>query len=64
METAYSSETSTFVTKLHGVDNQNTSLTAKLLLALASTEILDSESYGTHDHVLPSDFSGSHTRAP
>jgi hypothetical protein len=34
-------------------------LTAKLLLALASTLILGSESYGTHDHIVLSDLSGS-----
>jgi hypothetical protein len=34
-------------------------LTAKLLLALASTVTLGSESHGTHDHVLLSDGSGS-----
>jgi hypothetical protein len=34
-------------------------LTAKLLLALASTLILGSEYYGTHDHILLSDGSGS-----
>jgi hypothetical protein len=34
-------------------------LTAKLLLALASTVILDFELYGTLDHILLSDGSGS-----
>jgi hypothetical protein len=34
-------------------------LTAKLLLALASTVILGSESHRTHDHILLSDGSGS-----
>jgi uncharacterized membrane protein YkvI len=34
-------------------------LTAKLLLALASTVILGSESHGTHDLILLSDGSGS-----
>jgi hypothetical protein len=34
-------------------------LTAKLLLALASTVILGSESRGTHDHILLSGGSGS-----
>jgi hypothetical protein len=34
-------------------------LTAKLLLALASTVILGSESHGTHDYILLSDGSGS-----
>jgi hypothetical protein len=32
-------------------DAQQTNLTAKLLLALASTVILGSESQGSHDHV-------------
>jgi hypothetical protein len=36
-----SSETSIFVTKLHSVQKQSITLTAKLLLALASTAILD-----------------------
>jgi hypothetical protein len=31
-------------------------LTAKLLLALRSTEILGSESQGTHDHILFSEI--------
>jgi hypothetical protein len=31
----------------------------KLLLELASTVILGSETHGTHDHVLPSHNSGS-----
>jgi hypothetical protein len=34
-------------------------LLAKLLLALASTVILGSESHGTHDHILHSDGFGS-----
>jgi hypothetical protein len=34
-------------------------LTAKLLLALASTAIIGFESHGTHDHILLSDGSGS-----
>jgi hypothetical protein len=34
-------------------------LTAKLLLALASTEIFCSERQETHDRILPSDGSGS-----
>jgi hypothetical protein len=34
-------------------------LTAKLLLALASTAIMGSESHGAHDHILLSDGSGS-----
>jgi hypothetical protein len=34
-------------------------LPAKLLLALSSTVILDSESHGTHGHILLSDGSGS-----
>jgi hypothetical protein len=34
-------------------------MTAKLLLALASTVILGSESHETHDHTLLSDGSGS-----
>jgi hypothetical protein len=34
-------------------------LTAKLLLGLASTVILDSESHGTHGHILLSEGSGS-----
>jgi hypothetical protein len=39
-------------------------LTAKLLLALASTVILDSQSHGTHDHILLSDGSGSLHHSP
>jgi hypothetical protein len=35
------------------------SLAAKLVLALASTVILGSESHGTCDHILLSDSSGS-----
>jgi hypothetical protein len=34
-------------------------LTAKLLLVLASSVVLDSESHGTHDHILLSDDSRS-----
>jgi hypothetical protein len=34
-------------------------LTAKLLLALATTVIFGSESRGTHDHILLSNVSGS-----
>jgi hypothetical protein len=39
-------------------------LTAKLLLALASTVILGSESHGTHYHILLSDGSGSIQTSP
>jgi hypothetical protein len=34
-------------------------LSGKLLLVFASTVFLDSESCGTHDHILPSHDSGS-----
>jgi hypothetical protein len=42
MKAECSPETSIFVAKLHGVENQSTTMTAKLLLALASTAILES----------------------
>jgi hypothetical protein len=39
------------------------SLTAKLLLALVITLILDFESQGTHKHILPSNGSGSQSQS-
>jgi hypothetical protein len=47
------------------VDVSKGSWSGKLLLALASTVILGSESHGTHGHILVSHDSGSHaTPAP
>jgi hypothetical protein len=37
---------------------------AKLLLVLASTVIFDTESHGTHGHILVSDGAGSLQRCP